>query len=143
MVGVDHGGFAIKTRIINHLKSLDIETVDLGVFSEDSVDYPDIAQAVCTSLLADNLDLAILACGTGIGISIAANKIAGIRCAVVHDLFTAEMAHAHNNANAIAFGGRVDYSVSIESMIDRFLETTFQKGRHQRRVEKIARLEKK
>ena len=141
VVGVDHGGFRIKETIIAHLESRGIEVTDVGVDDEISVDYPDVAESACREFLSGDYDLMVLACGTGIGISIAANKIDGIRCAVVHDLYTAEKARTHNNANAIAFGGRVEYAVTFGKMIDTFLDHTFEGGRHSRRIDKIRALE--
>ena len=137
VVGVDHGGFTLKDRVVAHLKKSGIAVTDLGVFTEESVDYTDIATEVCTTLIKEDYDLAVLACGTGIGVSMAANKIAGVRCALVHDLFTAEMAAAHNHANALAFGGRVSYSVPVESMLDTFFDTAPLGDRHDRRVRKL------
>jgi ribose 5-phosphate isomerase B len=133
----DHGAVELKRRIEAHLKSKGHETVNLGVDTEASVDYPDIGVMAAKEFLSGGYDLGVVCCGTGIGISIAANKIKGIRCAVVHDLFTTEMAKAHNNANFLAFGGRVKYQVSVEAMLDKFLETKFEGGRHGRRVDKL------
>jgi len=107
------------------------------------VDYPDIAVAACKEFKRGAYDFGILLCGSGIGMSIVANKIKGIRCAQVFDLFTAEMAKAHNNANFIAFGGRVKYSVSVTQMIEKFMNTDFAGDRHERRVAKIMDVEKK
>ncbi len=141
VIGVDHGGFRVKREIISHLRARGIRVTDVGVHDETSVDYPDIAETACRELLTAEHDLLILACGTGIGISISANKIRGIRCALVHDLYTAEKARTHNRANALAFGGRVEYSVSIGMMIDAYLDHEFEGGRHARRVAKISALE--
>lgn len=137
IVGVDHGGYQIKERLLAYCRNRDIEVLDIGVFSDASVDYPDIAVTACTALLERDYDTAILACGTGIGISIAANKVPGIRCALIHDLYTAEMAAAHNHANAVAFGGRVSYGDPIESMLDTFFDTRPLGDRHERRVQKL------
>ena len=115
----------------------------MGVNSDDSVDYPDIAVTACEEFKKGGYDFGILLCGTGIGMSITANKIKGIRCAQVHDLFTAEMAKAHNDANFIAFGGRVKYSVPVIKMIEKFMDTKFAGDRHIRRVDKIMDVENK
>ena len=114
----------------------------MGVNSDDPVDYPDIAVIACNEFKKGGYDFGILLCGTGIGISITANKIKGIRCALIHDLFTAEMAKAHNDANFIAFGGRVKYCVPVTEMIEKFMETKFAGDRHLRRVGKIMEAEK-
>jgi len=133
----DHGAVELKHRVSEYLRSKGHDIVDLGVNSEESVDYPDKGEEAGRVFMAGRYDLGIVFCGTGIGISIAANKVKGVRCAVVHDLFTAEMAKAHNNANFLAFGGRVDYKTPVEAMIDKFLETAFEGGRHGRRVDKL------
>jgi ribose 5-phosphate isomerase B len=143
VVGSDHGGFELKEKIKKYLDERGYAVTDTGAFNTDSVDYPDFALAACKEFLSKDYDLGILFCGTGIGISIAANKIHGIRCALPNDLFTAEMCKAHNNANFIAFGGRVKYQIPIEEMIDKFIATNFEGGgRHEKRVQKIAALEK-
>ena len=115
----------------------------MGVNSDKSVDYPDIALTTCEEFKKGGYDFGILLCGTGIGMSIAANKIKGIRCAQVFDLFTAEMAKEHNDANFIAFGGRIKYSVPVINMIEKFMETKFAGDRHSRRVSKMMDLEKR
>jgi ribose 5-phosphate isomerase B len=143
IIASDHGAIILKDQIISFLKTKSYEIKDMGVNSEDSVDYPDIAAATCREFNQGGYDFGILLCGTGIGMSLAANKIKGIRCAVVHDLFTAEMAKAHNNANFIAFGGRVKYSVPVNDMIEKFISTTFAGDRHERRIAKIMDIESK
>ncbi|MCL2481426.1 MAG: ribose 5-phosphate isomerase B [Spirochaetaceae bacterium] len=142
VLGTDHGGFELKERIKNHLEKSGHIIIDVGVYNEDSVDYPDVANKACNEYKSGNYDFGILFCGTAIGISMAANKIKGIRCAVIHDLFTAEMCKAHNNANFLAFGGRIEYNASVENMIDKFIETTYEGGRHEQRLNKITALEK-
>lgn len=133
----DHGAIELKRRIEAYLRSKGHETTNLGVDTAESVDYPDIGVMAAKAFLAGTYDFGVVMCGTGIGISIAANKVKGIRCAVVHDLFTVEMAKAHNNANLLALGGRVDYPVPVEAMLDKFLATKFEGGRHSRRVGKL------
>jgi ribose 5-phosphate isomerase B len=141
IIASDHGAVVLKDQIISFLKTRDCEIRDMGVNSEDSVDYPDIAVTACREFNKGGYDFGILLCGTGIGMSLAANKIKGIRCALVHDLFTAEMAKAHNNANFIAFGGRVKYSIPVTAMIEKFMNTNFAGDRHERRVAKIMEIE--
>ena len=143
IIASDHGAVALKSEIISFLKTKSYEIKDMGIQSEDSVDYPDIAVAACEEFKKGGYDFGILLCGTGIGMSITANKIKGIRCAQVFDLFTAEMAKAHNNANFIAFGGRVKYSVPVTEMIEKFMNANFAGERHERRVAKIMDVEKK
>ena len=138
----DHGAVDLKKEIIEYLKTKKCEIVDMGVNSDDPVDYPDMAVKACEEFKKGGYDFGILLCGTGIGISITANKIKGIRCALIHDLFTAEMAKAHNDANFIALGGRVKYCVPVTQMIDKFMETKFAGDRHLRRVGKIMEAEK-
>lgn len=142
IIASDHGAVALKSEIISFLKTNNCEIKDMGVNSDDSVDYPDIAVIACTEFKKGGYDFGILLCGTGIGMSITANKIKGIRCALVHDLCTAEMAKAHNDANFIAFGGRVKYSVPVITMIEKFMDTEFAGDRHSRRVAKIMDVEK-
>jgi ribose 5-phosphate isomerase B len=141
IIASDHGAITLKSEIISFLKTKSYEIKDMGVQSEDSVDYPDIAVAACQEFNKRGYDSGILLCGTGIGMSIAANKVRSIRCAQVYDLFTAEMAKAHNNANFIAFGGRVKYPVPVSDMIEKFLNTTFAGDRHERRIAKMMAIE--
>ena len=141
VIASDHGAVDLKERIVAFLQKKNYEVTDLGTHGCESVDYPDIAAAACREFLKGGYEFGILLCGTGIGVSIAANKIAGIRCALVYDLFSAEMARAHNNANFIAFGGRIRYAATVEEMIGKFLDTTFEGGRHERRIAKITTLE--
>lgn len=142
VIGNDHGAVELKQRILLHLENRGYEVKNMGIDAEDAADYPDMAELTCSEFKKGGYDFGIVCCGTGIGISIAANKINGIRCALLHDLFTAEMAKAHNNANFLAFGGRIEYSVPVEQMIDTFIETDFAgTGRHERRVGKIMALE--
>lgn len=142
LIGNDHGALELKEEIVKHLHRKGYEVKDLGVAPEEAVDYPDKAEELCLELLKGDYKFGILLCGTGIGISIAANKMEGIRCALPQNLFAAEMCKLHNNANVIAFGGRIDYSDSVTDMIDKYMETDFEGGRHDRRVGKIMDLEK-
>ena len=137
-IGCDHGGFALKQEIVEHLKANNIEFKDFGCYNTDSVDYPDYAHVVCDSVLSGECEKGILICGTGIGISIAANKISGIRCALCHDVFSAEATRLHNDANVIALGGRVIGPSHAIKVIDTFLSTPFSNDeRHIRRISKI------
>jgi ribose 5-phosphate isomerase B len=143
IIASDHGAVELKDQIISFLKTRNCEIKDMGVNCNNSVDYPDIALSTCREFKKGGYDFGILLCGTGIGMSIAANKIKGIRCALVHDLFTAEMAKVHNNANFLSFGGRVKYSVPVESMIETFMKAAFGDERHIRRIGKIKDIESK
>jgi len=142
IIASDHGAVTLKSEIISFLKTKNCEIKDMGVNNDNSVDYPDIAVIACEEFKKGGYDFGILLCGTGIGMSIAANKIKGIRCAQVFDLFTAKMAKEHNDANFIALGGRVKYSVPVIKMIEKFMDTKFAGDRHARRVAKIMDVEK-
>lgn len=142
-LGCDHGGIVLKPAVISFLESKNIEVVDFGCNSTDSVDYPEYAQKVAEAVSQGKCDSGVLICGTGIGISIAANKVKGIRAAVVHDLFTAEMTKKHNNANILAFGGRVVDEKMAVAMVEKWLDTEFEGGRHTQRVDKITSIENK
>lgn len=137
----DHGAVALAARIKSHLEERGYEVVYLGTDKEESVDYPDKAKEACEEYLKGGYEFGVLCCGTGIGISIAANKIHGIRCALVGDKFSAEMTKRHNNPSFIAFGGRVAYHDSVEDMLDAFIDASFEGGRHQKRIDKITALE--
>lgn len=141
VIANDHGAVEISQRIITHLEKYGYEVNHLGVSSEDSVDYPDMAAKACGEYLSGGYEFGIVCCGTGIGISISANKINGIRCALPQNSFAARMAKQHNNANFIAFGGRIDYQDDVLDMLDAFIDESFEGGRHERRVEKIMSLE--
>ena len=141
-IGSDHGGFRMKTDLIEYLKELDIETIDLGTHSDASVDYPDIAEAVAREVLSGRVDRGILVCGTGIGIGIAANKIQGIRAALCHDTFSAQMSREHNDANILTLGERVVGFGLAREIVRVWTEASFSGGRHERRIEKIAALER-
>ena len=137
-IGCDHGGFELKNHIKEHLKERGIEVKDFGTFSEESCDYPDIAQAVCESIKNGENDKGILVCGTGIGMSISANKVKGIRAAHVTDVYSAKMTKMHNNANVICLGGRVTGRELAFMIVDTWLDTEFAGGRHQARIDKIS-----
>ena len=136
----DHGAVELKLRILAWLESKGHTVMNLGVDTDDRVDYPDMADKAVAEFLKGGYDLGILFCGTGIGISIAANRHRGIRCALIHDVFTSLMAKEHNDANFLALGGRVSYTVPPESLIETFLGARFQGGRHSERLKKLDRL---
>jgi ribose 5-phosphate isomerase B len=141
-IGSDHGGYELKEHIKKYLDEKGVEYKDFGCYDESSVDYPDIAEAVCKSINDGESENGILVCGTGIGISIAANKIDGIRAAHCHDVYSAEMTKRHNNANVICMGGRVIGRELAFKIIDAWLGAEFEGGRHQTRIDKIHALEK-
>ena len=141
-IGSDHGGFELKEHIKKYLDEKGVEYKDFGCYDESSVDYPDIAEAVCKSINDGESENGILVCGTGIGISIAANKIDGIRAAHCHDVYSAEMTKRHNNANVICMGGRVIGRELAFKIVDAWLGAEFEGGRHQTRIDKIHNLEK-
>ncbi|GAB1475816.1 ribose 5-phosphate isomerase B [Bacillota bacterium] len=135
-LAADHGGYELKEIIKEHLsKRDDIELLDIGTHSEESVDYPEFGKACALLVAAGEADKGIVFCGTGIGISIAANKVKGIRCALVTNVFMAEMSRKHNDANMLALGGRVLSVEEAVSIVDVWLSTDFEGGRHQRRVD--------
>jgi len=140
--GCDHGGYDLKEDVIEFLKSRDIEVLDFGTYSAASVDYPDYGRAVGEAVQSEEADLGIVICGTGIGISLAANKVEGIRAAVVSDTFSARMARMHNNANVLAFGSRVVGKGLAIDLVKAWLDNSFEGGRHERRVNKIMAIEK-
>ena len=142
-LGSDHGGYELKNHVKKHLIERGFEIKDYGVFSEDSVDYPDCAAPVCEAVLSGEAEKGILFCGTGIGISIAANKFDGIRAALCGDVFSATMAKQHNNANIIALGGRVTGRELAFMIVDAWLDNEFLGGRHADRVAKIHEIEKR
>lgn len=133
-IGCDHGGLEIKNAIAKYFKENGIEYKDLGTYTADSVDYPVYAKAVCAEVTGGRAEKGILCCGTGIGMSIAANKIKGIRAAVLSDEFSAEMTRRHNNANVLCLGGRVINSEKAVKLTKIFLETPYEGGRHDKRV---------
>lgn len=142
-IAADHGGYELKGVIIDHLTKKGHEMINLGTDTPDSVDYSDYAEKCAEKVLSKEVDFGIVVCGTGIGISIAANKINGIRCALCHSPQTAALAKQHNNANIISLGGRTNTNESALSIVDAFIEAEFEGGRHQRRVDKIMALENK
>jgi len=142
-IASDHGGFALKEEIKKHLTERGTEFTDYGTDSTESCDYPAYAEKACRAVIAGEAEKAILCCGTGIGMSMAANKLRGIRCACCSDSYSAEMTRRHNNANALALGGRVVGPDLALRMVDIFLDTPFEGGRHQRRIDQVMALEGK
>jgi ribose 5-phosphate isomerase B len=139
--GCDHAGFSLKRPLVAMLRGLGDEVIDVGTHDETSADYPQFGAEVGRCVAETPGALGLVVCGTGIGIGIAANKIAGVRCAVVHDTFTAELARLHNNANVIAFGARVIGAGVAEAALAAFRQTAFEGGRHQRRVDQLGALD--
>ncbi len=134
-IGCDQGGFAMKTELIEYLKSKKISFTDVGSYSEGSVDYPVYAKAVCEKITSGECELGILVCGTGIGMSMAANKIKGIRAAAVSDNYTAQATRSHNDANVLCLGGRTIGIELAKMLVDTFISTPFSgEERHARRI---------
>ena len=142
-IGSDHGAVALKDEVKKVLAEFDVEVKDVGTFGTESVDYPDIAEKVCADVTSGDAERGIVLCGTGIGISIAANKIKGIRCALCGDVYSAKMCREHNNANVLAMGGRVLGFGLAGEIVRAWMTTDFAGGRHERRINKIAALENK
>lgn len=144
IVGSDHGAVELKEEVKKVLSEEfpDVEVEDVGTHGTESVDYPDIAQKVCIPVAEGKADRGIVLCGTGIGISIAANKIKGIRAALCHETYTAKMSRQHNNANILAMGGRTTGPEIAAEIVRTWMSTEFLGGRHERRVNKIMALEK-
>lgn len=141
-LGCDHGGLNLKNAIIKHLESKGIEVKDFGTYTSDSCDYPEYALRVAEEVAAKNFDFGILVCGTGIGISISANKVPGVRAALCSDTFSAHATREHNNANILALGERVVGQGLAMDIVDTFLSAEFEGGRHENRVNKISEIEK-
>ncbi len=142
VIGSDHGGFELKNILFNYLKEKGYDVLDVGTYSEESVDYPDIADALCAKITDGSCDKGILVCGTGIGMNMCANKHKGIRAAQCHDTFSAKMTRMHNNANVLTLGGRVVGSELAKEIVNEFLTNEFEGGRHEARVNKMMSLEK-
>jgi ribose 5-phosphate isomerase B len=141
-IGSDHAGFPVKEAIRKYLDGAGYAVDDQGTSSEDSVDYPDYGKAVGERVATKQDDLGIVVCGSGIGISIAANKVPGIRAALAHNVITAQLAREHNDANVLALGARIVTPAAALEMVQTFLTTPYAGGRHQRRLDKITQIEK-
>lgn len=135
----DHGGFALKETLVGALRRRGCGVLDLGAHTADSVDYPALGEAVARALLDGRAEFGVLACGTGIGMGIAANRRRGIRAAVCHNAETARLARAHNDANILVLGGRIVDARTAIACLDAFLRTSFEGGRHARRVAQLDR----
>lgn len=141
-IGADHAGYRLKAELIDFIRSLGHEVEDFGAHGPDSVDYPDFAAKVCGKVIAGEAERGILVCGTGIGMSIAANKVPGIRCALVHDVFSAKATREHNDSNVLAMGERVIGPGLAQEIVGTWLGTEFSQGeRHKNRIAKVASLE--
>lgn len=136
-IGCDHGAFGMKEELKAYLEKKGYEVTDVGTHSEESVDYPLYAKEVCKKVNQKEVQFGILLCGTGIGMSIAANKVSGIRCALCAESYSAKMTRAHNDANVLSIGARVTGIELAKMIVDTFLETEFEGGRHQRRVDML------
>ncbi|MBR3050587.1 MAG: ribose 5-phosphate isomerase B [Selenomonadaceae bacterium] len=142
-IGSDHGAVELKEEVKKVLAEFEgVEVKDVGIFGKESVDYPDIAEKVCADIVSGESERGIVLCGTGLGISISANKIKGIRCALCGDVYSAKMSREHNNANVLAMGGRVTGFGPAGEIVRAWMTTDFAGGRHERRVNKIMALEK-
>ena len=142
VIGSDHAGYELKLKVIDHLEERGILVVDVGSDSVDRCDYPVYADALCKKIQLGECELGILVCGTGIGMSIAANKIRGIRAACCNEIFTAEITRRHNNTNVLCMGARVIGEEVAYKVVDAFLEAEFEGGKHQRRVDMFMEFEK-
>ncbi len=140
-LGSDHAGFLLKQHLLTYLQGLGHETLDVGAFSLDSVDYPDSAAQVGEKLRSGQAERGIVVCGSGIGISIAANKMSGVRAALCHEPVSARLSREHNDANVLALGERLTTPMMAEEIVKVWLETPFAGGRHQNRIDKIHQLE--
>lgn len=142
-IGCDHGGLEHKNAIAEHLTERGFDVSDFGIYENVSVDYPDIAVKVTDAIIKGECELGILVCGTGIGMSIAANKVKGIRAAACSEHFSAKYTRLHNNSNVLCLGGRVIGVGTAIELADLFVDTDFEGGRHQNRINKIADIENK
>lgn len=140
-IGSDHGGFELKEIVKKELENHGIEIIDCGTNDNESVDYPDYGKIVAEKVSKGESDRGIVICGTGIGISIAANKVKGIRCALCGDTYSARMAMEHNNSNVLALGARVIGVDLAKEIVNTWLKANFQGGRHERRIDKIMKIE--
>ncbi|WP_326911114.1 ribose 5-phosphate isomerase B [Sedimentibacter sp. MB31-C6] len=142
VLGCDHGGYELKEIIKEHLMKKDYYVIDVGTYNIESVDYPDFGKEAAEAVIRKEADRGIVICGTGIGISIAANKVKGIRCALCTDEYMAKMSRMHNNANMLALGNRVIGSGLALNIVDSWISTEFEGGRHENRVNKIMEIER-
>jgi ribose 5-phosphate isomerase B len=141
-IGADHRGFPVRSKVVDAVRRLGHEAIDVGTFSPEAVDYPDIAADVAQRVSRGEVDRGILVCGTGLGMCIAANKVVGVRAAPCHDDVTAEMSRRHNDSNVLCLSADLLGERLIDHMIEIWLNTSFEGGRHARRVDKITALER-
>ena len=141
VVANDHGGIDLQPAVCEKLEELGHEVIHLGTYSKESCDYSDFAVEACEKVINKEVDFAILICGTGLGMSMSANKVKGIRAACVSEAFSARMSRAHNNANVLCLGARVIGTEVCKMIVEEFATTEFEGGRHQRRVDKICKIE--
>ena len=137
VIGSDHGGFELKDYLAKYIEERDYELEDIGTFGTESTDYPDYAKKACKMVLEGDADCAVLVCGSGIGMSIAANRYRGIRAALVSEPLSAELSRKHNNSNVLCLGGRLIGREMAVEILEVFLNTSFEGGRHEKRLEKI------
>lgn len=143
VMGSDHAGLNLKNHLVNWLQEQQLEVTDKGVFSPESMDYPDIAAEVAQAVASGAFQAGIIVCGSGIGVSMAANKVAGVRAALCHDPVSARLARQHNDANVLTMGERIITPMMAEEVVKAWLEADFEAGRHQRRVDKMTQLDQK
>jgi len=136
-VGSDHAGLSAKNQVVETLRLAGHDVIDVGTNTEERVDYPDYALAVAKQILTGDAEMGVLCCGTGLGMSMTANKVPAIRAAVCHNVYTAEMARRHNDANVLCLGSRVLDDPTVDTVVSTFVDTPFDGGRHEGRVEKI------
>ena len=136
-IGCDHGGFELKQKVIDYLKARDIEFEDFGIYIKEAADYPEIAKKVSIDVANNRFNRGILICGTGIGMSIVANKTKGVRASLCHDTYSARVSRAHNNANILCLGARVVGEYLALDIVDTWLKTGFEGGRHKKRIDMI------
>jgi len=136
-VGSDHAGLSAKNQVVETLRLAGHDVIDVGTNTEERVDYPDYALAVAKQILTGDAEMGVLCCGTGLGMSMTANKVPAIRAAVCHNVYTAEMARRHNDANVLCLGSRVLDDPTVDTVVSTFVDTPFEGGRHEGRVEKI------
>ncbi len=137
----DHGGFALKGVLMEHLKERGVECVDFGCFSTESCDYPEFSEKAARAVASGQCRFGVVVCTTGIGVSICANKVRGVRCALCHEPFSAQMTRRHNDANMLALGAGVTGPKLAVEILDAFLDASFEGGRHQRRVDQMMAIE--
>lgn len=142
IIWADHGGYELKNHLSEWLKNNHHEIKDIGTFSAESIDYPDIAQVVAEEVSKKNFERGILICGSGVGVAIAANKVNGVRAVNAHDVILAKLSREHNDTNVLTMGGRFVAKELAEEIVQTWIKTEFSGGRHEKRIDKIAEIEK-